>query len=136
MEQQCKKEIIGLHKFFEEWFRAEIENSEEKFNRFTNAVGETFQLIIPTGEVVNRKEIIKQIRNNYGRHKDDTFPYRLWIENIECRFIKGNICVMTYEEWGEVNGEKKGRISTAIFQGKNETQNGVEWIHVHETFLP
>lgn len=136
MKEQCEKEVIELHKFFEQWFKSEIENNDELFSRLEAALSEEFMLISPTGQVSTREQIIVQIKNGYGSRKTDEIPYRLWVQNIECRLLEGNLCLVMYEEWGEVAGKINARLSSALFRKKETAVNGVEWIHVHEVSIP
>ncbi len=136
MEKQCEKEVIGLHKFFEQWFKSEIENDDETYARFENVMNEKFMLIMPTGKVTTREDLLVQIRDGYGFRKDDAIPYRLWVKNIQCCLIEPNLCLVTYEEWGEVLGKTNARLSSALFRKKEDTMNGVEWVHVHEVYIP
>ncbi len=135
MEKQCEQEVIGLHKFFEQWFKSEIENNDETYARFENVMSEEFTLIMPTGKVTTREDLLVQIRDGYGSRKDDAIPYRLWVKNIQCRLIEGNLCLVTYEEWGEVQGKTNARLSSALFRKKDGAVNSVEWVHVHEVFI-
>ncbi|NPE07802.1 MAG: hypothetical protein GNW80_05945 [Asgard group archaeon] len=136
MKKQSEKEVIELHKFFEEWFKSEIENKDEVFTRLEDALSEEFMLISPIGQVSSREQIITQIKNGYGSRKTDEIPYRLWVQNIECRLLEGNLCLVIYEEWGEVAGKTNARLSSALFRKKDKTVNGVEWVHVHEVSIP
>ncbi|MHA1121270.1 MAG: hypothetical protein ACTSPC_00475, partial [Candidatus Heimdallarchaeota archaeon] len=77
MKKQSEKEVIELHKFFEEWFKAEIENKDEIISRLEDALSEEFMLISPTGQVSTREQVITQIKNGYGSRKTDEIPYRL-----------------------------------------------------------
>ena len=136
MEKQCEQEVIGLHKFFEQWFKGEITNDKETLNRFHNVLAEEFMLIMPTGNFTFKDQIVKQIESGYGSHEKDEISYELWVQNINCRLIENKLCLVTYEEWGRVNDEINARLSSALFRKKEGAINGVEWIHVHETFLP
>ncbi len=136
MIEDCKKEIIGLHLFFEQWFKAEIENTEKTFSRLDNALNPNFQLIMPTGDLSSREQIIYQIKTSYASHKNDNTPYRLWVKNVQHRLTIGDVCLMTYEEWAEVHGKVNARLSSALFKKNSNTINNVEWIHVHEVFIP
>jgi hypothetical protein len=136
MKTQCEKEVIELHKFFEKWFKAEIENKDEIFTQLEDALSEEFMLISPTGQVSSREQVLTQIKNGYGSRKIDEIPYRLWVQNIECRLQEGNLCLVIYEEWGEVAGKINARLSSALFRKKDKTANEVEWVHVHEVSIP
>jgi hypothetical protein len=136
MKKQSEKEVIELHKFFEEWFKAEMENKDEVFTRLEDALSEEFMLITPTGEISSREQIIMRIKNGYGSRKTDEIPYRLWVQNFECRLMEDNLCLVIYEEWGEVAGKLNARLSSALFRKKDKAINGVEWVHVHEVSIP
>ena len=136
MKKQCEKEVIGLHDFFAQWFKAEIENNNAEFSRVEKALNENFMLIIPTGELLTREKLLQQLRAGYASHKDDEIEYQLWVKNIRCRLVEGNLCLLTYEEWGKVHGKVTARLSSALFRKNNEAINGVEWIHVHEVYIP
>jgi hypothetical protein len=49
---------------------------------------------------------------------------------------EGALCLVTYEEWQHLSGTASGRISSAWFRARSDTPHGVEWLHVHETWLP
>jgi len=134
--ENCKIEVIGLHEFFKQWFNAEIDNTDLNFSRLSNAIHEDFMLVMPNGNTTTKKELLVQLREGYGSHKSDKLPYKLWIQNFECRLIEGNTCLVTYEEWSEIEGRQNARLSSAIFRKKEEAPNGVEWFHVHETLFP
>lgn len=136
MEKLCEKEVIDLHQFFAQWFRAEIENTDEEFSRLEKALNPKFILIVPTGEVQSREKLLQQLKAGYASRKDDEKEYRLWVKNIQCRLVEGNLCLVTYEEWGDVNGKITARLSSALFRKKPEAINGVEWVHVHEVYIP
>ncbi len=136
MEKKCEKEVIDLHEFFAQWFRSEIENNGEVFSRLENVLDKQFVLIAPTGELSPRGKLLQQLEAGYGSRKDDEKKYRLWIKNIQCRLTEGNLCLVTYEEWGEVNGKITARLSSALFRKNEKMINGVEWVHVHEVYIP
>jgi len=136
LEEKCRNEVINLHLFFEQWFKAEVENSEEVYSRLVNVLSDEFMLIMPTGQVSTREELLTQLHSRYGSHKNDEIPYSIWVKNIEGRLEENNLCLVTYEEWGKVQGKITARLSSALFRKKEGTPFGVEWIHVHEVFIP
>jgi len=58
MEKQCEQEVIGLHKFFEQWFKAEITNDKETLNRFHDVLADEFMLIMPSGNFTFKDPIL------------------------------------------------------------------------------
>ncbi|NHJ49103.1 MAG: hypothetical protein FK733_15050 [Asgard group archaeon] len=136
MFEDCQKEVIDLHDFFEQWFKADIENSDEVYSRLEKVLNEKFMLIMPSGEYTFRKELLEQLRSGHGSRSDSQESYRLWIENINLRYTLDDLCLVTYEEWAEINGKLNARLSSALFRKKEGTKFGVEWLHVHETLIP
>jgi len=134
--EDCKKEVIELHEFFKQWFKAEIENNDEVYSRLEKALNKDFLLISPDGSVSTRDKLLVQLKTGYSSHKDATIAYELWVQNIQLRLLEGNLCLVTYEEWGKVHGKINARLSSALFRKKIEAPNGVEWVHVHEVSIP
>ena len=49
-------------------------------------------------------------------------------------FIIDELALATYEEWQEIDGKINARLSTVLLRAKADAPNGVEWLHVHETW--
>lgn len=133
LRDRCEDEVLGLHRFFERWYRGELEASGEDFARVSDVLTEDFRMVEPGGGVVARGELLTGLRSNHG-----TKPagFRIRIENVFYRTLGRGLAAVTYEEWHEAGTRVKGRVSTAIFRDQANTPNGVEWVHVHETWLP
>ena len=74
------------------------------------------------------------LRGAHGRWGSK--PGRIWIERFRFHHRLGEAAVVTYEEWQEVDGETRGRLSTAVFGAREGRPNGVVWLHLHEVWLP
>ena len=135
MEPRCRREVIELHRFFQDWMRGDLEPDEESFARFESVCAEGFVFIAPGGQLLDRPEIVDGVRGSHGRWRDDQGA-RIWIEDVRLHRNLGELAVVTYEEWQEVRGEVRGRLSSVLFRAREGTPNGVEWLHVHETWLP
>lgn len=133
LRARCEDEVTDLHRFFQEWYRGTIEAGGEGFSRMSDVLTEGFHLITPDGALVGRSEILGAVRGAHGSRGPD-----FTIRTGECRFRAGGrgLGVVTYEEWHEDGDTRRGRISTAVFQDRADAPNGVEWVHVHETWLP
>ena len=136
MNDNINKEIIELHEFFVDWFAARIEYSDKNFARFENVMAKEFEIISPTGIKTVRNDLVNKLKNAHGFRANADKPFLIRIKNINIRQIESNHYLSTYEEWQKIDGSSKGRLSTAIFKRKSDTPNGVEWLHVHETWLP
>lgn len=134
MDERCRREVIELHQFFEEWFTAKRELTEENFLRFSRVMGTGFEIISPDGDRRGREEMVENLRNAHGVYREETF--RIWIEGYRSRPLAEGLQLVTYEEWQERADGKRGRLSTAVLRRNPDTPNGVEWLHVHEVWLP
>ncbi len=130
------QEVRELHRFFADWFTGRLEPTAENFARFTGVMAEKFELISPTGARTRRQDLIEQLRGAHGSHRNPSQPFRIWIENIKARALSPGLHLVTYEEWQERENRRKGRLSTALLRAAPETPHGLEWLHLHEVWLP
>jgi hypothetical protein len=136
MEQQCRQEVLDLHRFFVDWFSGRLPQTEATFTRLTSALDEGMVLISPDGATLSRKQILGWIQQAHNTRADMSPPFHIWIENFQVRHYVGDLALVTYEEWQEVAGEINSRLSTALFKKAPGLPNQVTWLHVHETRLP
>ncbi|MHA2108817.1 MAG: hypothetical protein ACW99R_14035 [Candidatus Hodarchaeales archaeon] len=135
MQAIVNSEITELHSFFQKWFNGEIHQSNLIFQRLTTVLHSKFVLISPNGMKKHRKEVIQEIWDAYGSRDLKSNPIKLWIENYEYHGEFGSIYIVMYEEWLKNNSDKKGRVSTAIFEKATNNYNNLSWLYVHETWL-
>jgi len=127
-----QREIIELHQFFTDWFAGRLSQSEVHFARFSQVIADGFALITPDGVLIERDTLQDRIFAGYGQRPD----FHVWIKNPQIRHRQDDIIVVTYEEWQRTSeGGQTARLSTAIFRENDNTPNGLEWLHVHETWL-
>ncbi len=131
----CRTEIVELHRFFTEWFNGVLPDTDATWSALENGLSPDFTLITPHGSVLAREPLLASLRPLNGQH-DAEAGFKIGIENFTCRHIDNEIVVVTYEEWQDLHGERKGRYSTAIFERNPGMPNRVRWLHVHETWLP
>lgn len=131
-EERCRQEVVDLHQFFQDWFRGELPDTDEAFARFGGVMAEGFEMVSPDGRAIDRAAIIDIVRSGRGEEP----ATEIWIENHRHRLTIGGLSLVTYEEWQESVGRKRGRLSSALLQLCEDTPNGVRWLNVHETWLP
>ena len=131
MTNPIEAEIIKLHQFFQAWFKGALPNTPAAFSRMERVMGEGFKLIGPDGHMAERASLLHGLFQAHGGHPQ----MRIWIEQVQVQQRIGPITLATYEEWQEVDQQVTRRISTVLFQSRANTPNGVEWLHVHETWL-
>ncbi|MEE9263277.1 MAG: hypothetical protein V3V11_02370 [Vicinamibacteria bacterium] len=134
MDEKCRTEIVELHRFFEDWFRARLPQTEANFKRVSEVLEERFEIISPRGDLMTREKLLAVLWEFYGGYRDQ--QYRIWTEGHRSRSLAEGQLLVTYQEWEEIEGEKKGRLTSAIFRKEEQAANGVKWLHVHEVWIP
>jgi len=131
--ESLEREIVELHEFFAGWFRGELEDSA--FVRFESVMARDFEMVAPSGVVLGREHIVEGVRGKRGSEGEG---FAIEIRDVRERLSSGEIMVMAYEEWqrGGADEAWRGRLSTVVFRARSGAPNGVEWAHVHETWLP
>lgn len=127
----CEAEVAGLHRFFVGWMTGAVARDAAIYARFIDAVADGFALISPGGTATEREALIAELEAAHGGRA----AFDIWIEDCRCRWSAGDLCLITYEEWQQTGVAKTGRLSTALFRRRAASPNGVEWLHVHETWL-
>ena len=131
MKAQYATEIQELHQFFQDWFTGAIAQTEENFARVTSGISEQFALIAPDGTLAEYPTVVEWLRGGYRSRPN----FRLWTDKIVVRHQTNGLALATYEEWQEIDGKINARLSTTLLRAKADAPNGVEWLHVHETWI-
>jgi len=118
-------EVRELHAFFGRWYSGAASRSE--FSRL-DVLAEAFLMIGPDGRTANVVEVRDMIRASYGLRSID-----FMIKNVSVRL---DAPIGTYEEWQTDSGVTTGRLSTAVMEPAPHQPNGLQWVHLHETWLP
>ena len=132
--EAAKTEVEQLHRFFQDWFNGDLPNTDAAFARFDTVMGEAFEMVVPAGATVPRPALMKGLRGAYGKNKHA--PCRIWIEAVSVRQLADGLVLVAYQEWQEMDGQVKGRQSTAIMRQVGDKPNNLVWQHLHETWLP
>jgi len=120
--------------FFVDWFTGATANTDENFARVANVLAPDFVLISPRGDIHDRDDILSLIRKAHDSREAGSF--KIWVEEFGARFVEGPFCLATYCEWQDVAGDKTCRKSTVLFRTYGGAPNHVQWVHLHETWLP
>ena len=134
MDGVCRREIEALHVFFEDWFTGRVADTDKAFERCTGALAPGFEMVTPDGKSLDRDTALIGIRAAHGSHAPDGF--RIWLRAARVRPVTDGLSIVTYEEWQTRKTVTRGRLSTALLGLRPEAPGGVEWLSVHETWLP
>ena len=134
LSDAARAEVRGLHEFLVEWFTSTVADTDAAFARFSGVLHPQFAMIVPSGELLDRESVLTSIRAAHGS-ADPGFAIE--IRGMQDRFVHGDHVLLTYEEW-QYDGEqlRNGRISTAHLVPAPDAPSGLQWQHLHETFLP
>lgn len=135
MGELCRREVVELHRFIEDWSNGRVPDDDATFARIADALGEGFLLVSPDGTTHELPGLLDDLRTAHGRWSGGP-PGRIWIEDVQVRDEDADRAVVVYVEWQESDGVTRGRISSAVFRRRADAPAGVEWLHLHETWVP
>lgn len=124
-------EVVDLHRFFVDWFNAASADNAD-FRRFESVMGEGFQMVAPDGQVLDRAAVLDHV--GASRASCDG-GFTVSIEDIRAGWQAGDTIVVCYVEAQQRAGKHSRRRSSAVFTTSSSAPNGVEWRHLHETWL-
>jgi len=132
MTNAVEREIVELHGFFEGWLNGDLPAEEDEFARFADVLAPWFHIISPDGEIAARDELVRGIRGAQGRRPG----LRIEVRNVVIRRDEAPWLLATYEEWQREPGSADtARICTALFRRRFGLPQGLQWQHVHETWI-
>jgi len=129
----CKKEIIELHQFFEDWAKGDIQQNE--LDRLHSVLAPEFTIVTPEAKMIRKNQLLEMIESGYSKFDTQANQYSIWIEEVSSRKVTSNTFLSTYKEWQIIDGTEQARLSTVLFQKKDNLPNGLLWQHVHETWI-
>lgn len=128
---QIRAEIESLHDFFVGWFSGSLDESAFH-DQFRRRLSGDFLLISPAGQRLPLGELERMIKGAHGSNPD----FRIRIRAVEILHVCDDHVLATYEEWQRnalaSTPANNGRIATVLFR----TTSLLQWLHVHETWLP
>lgn len=139
LEERCEAEVVELHEWIEQWSNAELPLTDEAFARFGDVIAPSFLIVDPDGTTSSQEPIVNVLRKAHGRWRHAEYPVRIRIRNFRLLHASGQLALAMYEEWHEDDDappHKIGRLSTVLFGPNPDTPNGLEWLHLHESWVP
>lgn len=134
----ARAEVEEFHVFFDDWFNGACPQSDEVLqDRFAAQLAQGFQLIYPGGRILERADMIEGIRGAYGKSPG----YKTQIRDVRLRPMQADgYLLVNYEEWqknaANSTPPNNGRLSSAVFRIVSDDPIKLEWLHLHETWLP
>lgn len=130
--ERWEREILDLHRFFRDWLRADLPQTSDAFDRLARVLADGFTIVMPSGAAVDREALLRSLWAAHGSRPE----LQISIRRPALHYRDESALVATYEEWQRGIDGETGRISTVVFGSRGNAPNGLEWLHVHETWLP
>jgi len=134
ISDDAEREVRAFHEFLEDWLTGRL--PEDDGDRADAVIPDDFEILSPTGERRSGSTLRADLRGARGAFADSDPAFEIRIGSFRRRDERERTCLVTYEEWQRVDGEWDGRVSSALFRRADDAPNGVEWVHLHETWLP
>lgn len=128
---RASAEVIDLHRFFVDWFVAARADTVD-FARFERVMGDGLSMVTPDGKVLDRAAVVDHVRSSRAICDDG---FAISIEDIRPGWQDADTIVVFYVEAQLRAGKHSRRQSSALFTISSSAPNGVEWRHLHETWL-
>lgn len=128
---RASAEIVALHRFFVQWYDGGTAAAAD-FASFERAMGPGMQMIPPSGAVLDRDQVIGHVRANRSAFDGD---FAIEIADIRPAWQAGDAILVTYVEKQRRAGKATARRASALFSENPSAPNGVEWRHLHETWM-
>ena len=135
MNELCRAEVYAFHRFLTKWYAGRDQPDKLLFSEFTDVLDKDFVLISPFGRTITRAEVVDAVWRAYGAHAGSTRPFKVWVERFDGKPLSDTLHLGMYEEWQWVDARTRVRQTSVIFRKSEQARHGVEWVHVHETWL-
>lgn len=130
LNELASHEIVHFIEQIGKWFRGEMSPNEKEEMLALNNFHANFKMISPTGASMSRADLGDWLPSVYAAKPGIVLELR----DINQRFEQEGAILMEYVETQRGGGVDNTRISTALFIQNEE--GTLQWLHLHETFLP
>jgi hypothetical protein len=134
LAQAVLREVADLHAFFEAWLSGTAENTNAVFSRVESNLGEEFTMVSPSGQRLQRLDVIGWLRGTHGTRANQG-PFHIAIAEPEILLLRPPLVLLGYVEEQTVGDVVTRRQSTALFEVSIEGGQRVRWLALHETWI-
>lgn len=134
--ENCAREAVRLHEVLEAWLLGTMPRTPEAFSEFSSPIAKDFVVISPKGTVTEYAPLIEEFEGLHGQLAGKEDAFQITVEDFRVLRHLDDKVLATYEEWHVLDGKSSARLSTALFGPREDLPLGVEWLHIHETWLP
>ncbi|MEM7136106.1 MAG: hypothetical protein AAF500_05970 [Myxococcota bacterium] len=129
--EEVRREIVGLHGFFLDWFHGSA-SREDLDTRFLSRLHPELVFVPPEGHVLLASALKGAFDTAHGTNPD----FKIQIRDVAIRHVIDDHVLATYTEW-QVGARtspqtNNARFSTVLMKRGDPYQ----WLHIQETWLP
>jgi hypothetical protein len=135
LEDRCREEVLRLHRLFVVWSNASDADKDGVFQMLSDAFATDFHIVSPDGNLSSATEFLGVLQQSYGKHKESGMNIEIKNPKLLSEKSKDH-AIFKYEEWQKMGDVETGRIATVMFRSSSSGVNGLQWAHVHETWIP
>ena len=134
LAQAVLQEVADLHAFFEAWLSGTAENTNTVFSRVESTLGEEFTMVSPSGQRLQRSDVIGWLRGTHGARASQG-SFHIAIAEPEILLLRPPLVLLGYVEEQTLGDVVTRRQSTALFEISIEGGQRVRWLALHETWI-
>jgi hypothetical protein len=134
LAQAVLQEVSDLHAFFEAWLSGKAENTNAVFTRVESSLGEEFTMVSPSGQRLQRPDVIGWLRGTHGARASQG-SFHIAIAEPEVLLLRPPLVLLGYVEEQTVGEAVTRRQSTALFEVSIADRRRVRWLALHETWI-
>ena len=134
LAQAVLQEVADLHAFFEAWLSGTAENTNSVFSRVESSLGEEFTMVTPSGQRLQRSDVIGWLRGTHGARASQG-SFHIAIAEPEILLLRPPLVLLGYVEEQTLGDVVTRRQSTALFEISIEGGQQVRWLALHETWI-
>ena len=128
--------IHDIHDFFTDWIGGRCPGDAKTLKtRALDRISDDFVAVFPAGRKSGKSDFERSMSGSYGSSPD----FRIRISDMSVPHLGNGLAIVIYREWqrGAKNSDEpeNGRITTMVV-GPRLSGDGLEILHVHETWLP
>jgi hypothetical protein len=130
----AEQEVIDFHVAAQDWLSGRAGRETGALDRITRQLGAGFTTVMPDGVVVARDDLVAVLNDGFGTRGGN---FEIRVNNLRLLVETPALSVVMFEEWQRFgNGKVTARQSTAALSPRPGNRNNLEWLLIHETWLP
>jgi len=130
------RETEDFHAFLRDWLVGALPRTPAAFARMSGVMAPDLRVISPLGTTTELPALLTEFEGLHGALADRAGAFAITVEAPAHVHTVGDCTLVTYEEHHRLAGDRSARLATVLYRAREGTPNGVEWLHVHETWLP